>query len=76
MITLIDHFTETQVNSIVSEMEIVKMNCADIVSKVDVVLSNSKYRGCLTQDQEIDLGLLKVNMQKQIEFLEETIKKI
>jgi hypothetical protein len=64
---------ELKKNSLVSELGIQLMNCADAVEKLDVILSR---KDMLSQDDEIDFGLLRVKICKHMDDIKEAIKKI
>lgn len=59
--------------SVASNLEIQLMNSAALLEVVDIVLSR---RSMLSQDQEIDFGLLRVKICKHMDDIKEAIKKI
>jgi hypothetical protein len=64
---------EKSKNSVASNLEIQFMNSATLLEVVDIVLSR---RSMLSQDNEIDFGLLRVKICKHMDDIKEAIKKI
>lgn len=68
--------TEQKLNSIVSDLEILKFQKSELVEKIDCLLTYNVLNKTLSQDREIDLGVLRVNLCKQIDYITELTKKI
>jgi hypothetical protein len=68
--------TEQKLNSIVSDLEILKMQKSELVEKIDCLLTYNVVNQTLSQDREIDLGVLRVGLCKQIDQITEVMKKI
>jgi hypothetical protein len=68
------YIVDTRINSIVSELELVKLNAADVVEKIEGIMNEPRYKSELTTDQEIDLGVLREKLLKVMKHIEKHSK--
>jgi hypothetical protein len=70
------YIVEKRINSIVSELDIVKRNLADVVDKINTLFSNSDLVKELSEDQRIYLLAANEHYMKEIDYADELIKKL
>ena len=70
------HIVERNINSIVSELEIIKMNQADVLDKVNRLLSKPELVNVMSEDQKLYLLAATEHYMKEIDYADELIKKI
>jgi uncharacterized protein YoxC len=71
-----DYIVEKRIDALTADLEILKMNSAEVLDKLNILLQEKQYKNHLTEDQEIDFGVLKVKVERFMNDIDEVIKKI
>jgi response regulator RpfG family c-di-GMP phosphodiesterase len=72
----IAYMVKRSVNSIASDLTPLKMNAAEIISKIDNIFCSPENKAVLTEDQEIDLGLIRNTLINALKVIDDNSKNI